>query len=77
MRVPCYEGKAFIKMLGDRYREVLTATGLTKSGDLIQTYVSPENTFTMMRIMPSGLMCMISSGENWQAEKPSVAGDKL
>ena len=77
LTAPCYEGKDFIKMLDEKYHEVLTATGLTKKGDLIQTFVSPENTFTIMRIQAAGVMCMIASGENWQAEKPAIAGDKL
>lgn len=77
LAAPCYEGKEFIKMLDTKYHEVLTGAGLTKNGDLIQTFVSPDNTFTILRIMPAGLMCMIASGENWQAEKPTVAGNKL
>lgn len=77
LRIPCYEGKSYLEMLARDYHEVLTDSGLSKNGDLVQIYASPEHTFTVMRIMPSGTMCMISSGENWQAEKPSVAGSNL
>jgi hypothetical protein len=77
LQVPCYDGKSFIEILGLKYHEVLTHQGLTKGGDLIQTYESPEHTFTILRIMPSGTTCIISSGEDWVAEKPQIAGEKL
>jgi hypothetical protein len=62
----CGERKEVMRILREAYGEEHTAHGLANSGLLAELFVGPRGTWTIVATTPTGMSCMIGSGEGWQ-----------
>lgn len=74
MTMPCWPHPVVMKMLGDQFKEVPHSFGITKKS-LVELYVSPTGSFTILRTAPLGLTCVVESGEGWELLPPAKYGD--
>ncbi len=71
----CGDRETVVTGLAAQYDEVPVAVGVTKSGGVIEVFVSPEGeTWTIIFTYPSGPSCLVSSGEAWQNLEASIKG---
>ena len=53
------------------YRETQTALGLTSHGRLIEVFVSPSGSWTIIQTSPQGMSCVVAAGSKWaQRDQP-------
>ena len=63
----CGDRAKMISHLGANYSEQPVAMGLTSTGAVIEVLTSPSGTWTFLVTEPSGLTCMVASGESWES----------
>lgn len=61
----CAERSAIVAKLAN-YKEEAEAIGLNKDGTLLEVFVSPEGTWTVLLSTPKGQSCIAAIGEAWQ-----------
>jgi hypothetical protein len=61
----CAERQAIVAQLAN-YREEAEAIGLNKDGTLLEVFVSPQGTWTVLLSSPQGQSCIAAIGEAWQ-----------
>ncbi len=71
----CGDRAKMITHLGANYSEQPVAIGLTSSGAVIEVLTSPSGTWTFLVTEPSGLTCMVASGESWESLPIIPAGE--
>lgn len=50
--------------------------GNTKSGLLVLLFLSEKTrTWSVLRVDPNGLTCVMAAGDNWEALGPQIPGD--
>ena len=50
-----------------KYGEISQLLGVDSRGSLLVAYVNPTTlTWTLVAVMPDGVACMITSGEDWR-----------
>jgi hypothetical protein len=59
-------------MLRENFGESTIAQGLAHTGAVAEVFISAKGTWTIVATSPTGLTCMVGSGESWQ---PTVARD--
>ncbi len=52
--------------LRSEYGEKILGHGVSKDGTLVEIYLAPSGTFTVIKTTPSGLSCVVDFGEGWQ-----------
>lgn len=60
-----------VKRLKDQFHEVPVATGMAGPRLVIQLFVSPSGTFTIMSVRPDGVACIVAGGDNWEQTAPT------
>jgi hypothetical protein len=70
--VPCGKRADVVRMLRENFGETQIAHGLANTGAVAEVFISAKGTWTIVATGPTGLTCMIGSGESWQ---PEVARD--
>ena len=68
----CAPRTEVIKVLAAKYQESQRALGLINEKAMMEIYVSPKGTWTMVVTNEQGVSCVLADGEAWD-EKPSVA----
>jgi len=61
----CAERDAIIAKLAV-YREEAEAIGLNNDGTLLEVFVSPEGTWTVLLSSPQGQSCIAAIGQAWE-----------
>src|SRR5262245_5959000 len=61
----CAERSSIVAKLSN-YKEEAEAIGLNKDGTLLEVFVSPEGTWTVLLSSPQGQSCIAAIGEAWQ-----------
>jgi len=61
----CAEREAIVAKLTN-YKEEAEAIGLNKDGTLLEVFVSPQGTWTVLLSSPQGQSCIAAIGEAWQ-----------
>lgn len=51
--------------LEHHYQEAQTALGLTAKGSLIELFVSPSGSWTIIQTSPQGMSCIMAAGSRW------------
>lgn len=64
--VPCSPTKDIREQLKKQHDETPVSIGLGVNGSVVEVFASMQGTFTIIASMPTGLSCMIGSGENWE-----------
>jgi hypothetical protein len=75
----CGERTKVIAGLAQGYSETPTSMGLTSNGAVVEVLSSPSGTFTIIVTQPSGLTCLMASGEDWEElpEIETATGDRI
>lgn len=68
----CAPRTEVVKVLAAKYQESQRALGLINEKAMMEIYVSPKGTWTMVVTNEQGVSCVLADGEAWD-EKPSVA----
>jgi TRAP-type C4-dicarboxylate transport system permease large subunit len=68
----CNSRSVIVKMLGEKYHEQAIGGGRANQA-LIEVFVSPEGSFTVIASYPNGIACLIAGGYDWKHfEKPKA-----
>ncbi len=70
----CGDRAKMISHLGATYSEQPVAMGLTSTGAVIEVLTSPSGTWTFLVTYPSGMTCMVATGEGWESLSVTPAG---
>jgi hypothetical protein len=62
----CGERRDIIDQLEKRYDEKRAVFGLTSNGRLIEVFVGSSGSWTMLTSDPTGIACVLGSGEGWR-----------
>lgn len=55
------------------YDEGRVGMGLGNNGEMVELFVSPSGTFTVLTTSPNGLSCMIQAGTIWDDAPPTLS----
>jgi hypothetical protein len=65
----CASREEVVKLLADNFDETPVAGGLSNAGLVVEVFASPDrNSWTMVMKAPTGMTCIIGSGEGWNDE---------
>ena len=53
------------KTLKSDYAELPVSAGLDNAGRMIEVFASTEGSWTILMTMPTGVSCLMATGENW------------
>ena len=48
------------------YGEKILGHGVSSDGTLVELYLAPSGSFTVIKTTPAGLSCVVDFGEGWQ-----------
>lgn len=65
-QMACGERKEAVASLQKDYSEAPVAIGLTANGNVVEVFTSESGTFTIIVTKPSGISCLMLSGESWE-----------
>ncbi|MBI3452473.1 MAG: hypothetical protein HY057_06515 [Rhodospirillales bacterium] len=64
---PCAKRVELMKHLSDKYSETPSALGLSDMGGVLEVFTSNDgSTWTVTMTLPSGMTCLIATGQNWE-----------
>ena len=62
----CADRNVIVDRLGSKYSETSVSMGLANDGSMIEVFASPAGTFTIIVTRPSGVSCIIATGDAWE-----------
>jgi hypothetical protein len=65
---PCGMREQVVKDLTTTFNEKRAAIGLLLTGDVLEVFVSPAGTWTIVVSKASGIACIVAAGEVWLQE---------
>lgn len=69
---PCGDRDYVVSQLYKEADETLVAQGLRSMGFLVEVFVAPDGTWTLLETMPNGVTCIIAAGVSWHTvSKPT------
>lgn len=63
---PCDKRPDVVAHLKKEYKESPRSMGLASNGSVIEVFVSPKGSFTIIITQPTGISCLVAGGENWE-----------
>ena len=72
---PCGDRAAIVKKLDARYKESNQARGLASATQIVEVFVSPTKTWTMLVSYPNGTSCIMATGQEWHQSPVALAGN--
>lgn len=73
-QMPCGPRVQIIEGIGKKYKEVPNAIGIASQGTLVELFVAPSGTWTMLLTRGDGVSCLMGVGTDWQPLPPSKPG---
>ena len=70
----CGNHYKIVEALGNKFKETRRVMGIVNSTAIMELFMSPRGTWTMVITDTSGLSCITASGEAWQDVPVAVAG---
>ena len=64
--IACGPHNTVVMLLRQYYSEQVQALGITSTGELVEIFVSPRGTWTVVMTTPSGPSCLVTAGVDWQ-----------
>lgn len=65
--IPCYGALEIAEHLSAKFDEMPIAFGLQSNGNMLQVYASEEKgTWTVVSTTPTGMSCIVATGEGWE-----------
>ena len=68
----CAPREQLVKVLNAKFQENQRAMGLINERAMMEVYISPRGTWTMVVTNENGVTCVLASGEAWD-ELPATA----
>lgn len=69
----CGHHDNIVDVLGNKFKETRRVMGVVNSKAVMEIFMSPRGTWTMLITDTSGLSCITASGEEWQDVPVAVA----
>jgi len=66
-RMVCAERSDILRKLANNFDEAQIAMGLGDGGRVIEVFVSPSGSFTVLLSFPTGHSCIAATGEGWRS----------
>lgn len=63
--IPCENRDKIAQTLKKDYSEVPVSVGLDNAGRMIEVFASTKGSWTMLMTMPSGVSCLMATGNSW------------
>ena len=73
---PCGRREQIVKDITATFKEKRAAIGLLLTGDVLEVFVSPAGTWTIVVSKASGIACIVAAGEVWLQE-PAPKGPEV
>ena len=70
----CGNHDKIIEVLGNKFKETRRVMGVVNAKAVMEIFMSPQGTWTILITDTSGLSCITASGEEWQDVPVAVAG---
>jgi hypothetical protein len=67
---PCADHQIIAEFLLTHYGERLEARGLASAGYLVELYVAPNSSWTIVATPPAGQSCVLAQGVAWDPTHP-------
>lgn len=71
----CGERGDVLNKLEERYDEKPAAFGVGSDGRMIEVLVGPAGTWTILSTSPTGITCILGSGDGWRRLKVPQKGE--
>lgn len=62
----CLPHEGAVDKLRSAYGEKLLGRGISNDATLMEIFLSPSGTFTVIKTTPDGMSCVVDFGEGWQ-----------
>ena len=73
----CTQRMAALDHLSTKYAEEPVAMGLASNGGVLEVLSNDTGrTWTILLTMPSGMTCMLATGEDWERLNPTTTGSR-
>ena len=73
--LPCGERRDVLNKLEERYDEKPAAYGVGSDGRMVEVLVGPLGTWTILSTSPTGITCILGSGDGWRRLKIPPKGE--
>jgi hypothetical protein len=70
----CANHDSMEKALTGKFKETRRAMGLVNTSAVMEVYMSPQGTWTVLVTDTKGIACIAASGEEWQDVPVAVVG---
>jgi hypothetical protein len=70
----CGNHDKIVDVLGHKYKETRRVMGVVNAKAVMEIFMSPQGTWTMVITDTSGISCITAAGEEWQDVPVAVAG---
>ena len=70
----CGDHDKIVDVLGNKFKENRRVMGVVNSKAVMEIFMSPQGTWTMVITDTSGISCITAAGEEWQDVPVAVAG---
>lgn len=70
----CGERVPMTQQLETVHKEVQQAVGLSSGGGVIEVFASASGSWTVLMTYPSGVTCVVATGEAWEQLPTKVVG---
>ena len=62
----CSDREDIVSQLTEDYNETSIGIGLATNGSVLELFVSPEKTWSVIVTTPHGITCLVTAGEHWE-----------
>ena len=62
----CMSHEGADRQLRAHFGEKVLGRGVSSDGTLMEIFMSPKGTFTVIKTTPSGMSCVVDFGDGWQ-----------
>jgi hypothetical protein len=73
----CGQLELFRAALKKNYNEIPNKIGVAGQNMIVELYLSPEKTWTILITGPTGLTCVVAAGRGWEDAKAEIEGKPL
>ena len=72
--VPCGSHDALAKSLNTKFKEARRVMGVVNAKAVMEIFMSPQGTWTVLVTDTTGIACVIASGQDWQEVPVEMTG---
>lgn len=67
---PCARRAQMVDFLAKNFGERSIGRGVSSEGLLVEIFVGPSGSWSMILTNPAGVSCLVGSGDGWETPKP-------